>query len=618
MARFQLRDYQQEAVAATIKHFRQTNESAVIVLPTGSGKSLVIAELARLAKRKILVLTHVKELVEQNHQKYESYGLTAGIYSAGLKQKVTEHQVTFASIQSAARNLDHFNDEYSLIIIDECHRVNLNVNTEADKDGHFDNNQGATNQYQQIINKLKQNNPDTKLLGLTATPYRLGMGWIYRKHYRGFIRSEQTRPFEHCIYELPLRYLIKRKYLTEPKLVDATVLQYDFSSLKENINGEYSPTDMNALLNKNHRVTKGIIEQVEALSEERQGVMIFAATVDHAKEIYSYLPEDNSALITGATESKERDQLIQDFKDKYIKYLVNVSVLTTGFDAPHVDMIAILRPTQSVSLYQQIIGRGLRLSPNKKDCLVIDYTGNDFDLYQPEVGEKKPNPQSKPVQVICPACDFPNVFWGVTDEDGHLIEHYGRRCQGLVDDPHDSNLSHQCYSQCSSQCNYRFVFKECPHCGSENDIAARSCTTCHKVLVDPDDMLKKALQLKDSKVIRCSGVSLSSHEEIKLKITYHDEEGVELNETFDFSKPGGINAFNEIFAKRISKKIATALNDSEAAKETYKVETLEQALKLTTVFPKPDFVIARKQKYYWKIKNRIFDYEGNYRKAEEL
>ena len=111
MARFQLRDYQQEAVAATIKHFRQTNESAVIVLPTGSGKSLVIAELARLAKRKILVLTHVKELVEQNHQKYESYGLTAGIYSAGLKQKVTEHQVTFASIQSAARNLDQFNDE---------------------------------------------------------------------------------------------------------------------------------------------------------------------------------------------------------------------------------------------------------------------------------------------------------------------------------------------------------------------------------------------------------------------------------------------------------------------------------------------------------------------------
>ena len=207
MASFQLRDYQQDAVAATLKHFRKTNESAVIVLPTGSGKSLVIAELARLANRKILVLTHVKELVEQNHQKYQSLGLSAGIYSAGLKQKVTHHQVTFASIQSAARNLQDFNEAYSLIIIDECHRVNLANSEKGEGD---DKDESSSNQYQQVIAKLKQSNPKVKLLGLTATPYRLGMGWIYKKHYRGIVRSEQKRPFEHCIYELPLRYLIKK------------------------------------------------------------------------------------------------------------------------------------------------------------------------------------------------------------------------------------------------------------------------------------------------------------------------------------------------------------------------------------------------------------------------
>ena len=110
MENYQLRDYQQEAVTSTLKHFRKTNESAVIVLPTGSGKSLVIAELARLAQRKILVLTHVKELVEQNHQKFESYGSKAGIYSAGLKKKETQYQVTFASIQPASRNLEHFSE----------------------------------------------------------------------------------------------------------------------------------------------------------------------------------------------------------------------------------------------------------------------------------------------------------------------------------------------------------------------------------------------------------------------------------------------------------------------------------------------------------------------------
>jgi|TARA_B110000211_G_scaffold192206_1_gene219386 DNA repair protein RadD len=645
VAVFQLRDYQQDAVSSVLKHFRKTNESAVIVLPTGSGKSLVIAELARLAKRKILVLTHVKELVEQNHQKFESYGVAAGIYSAGLKLKETQHQVTFASIQSAARNLDDFNEPYSLIIIDECHRVNLPnpdlsgeqsnavLNTKPnkplqDKTQHEEkspettNKQTNSNQYQQIIEKLMQVNPDVKLLGLTATPYRLGMGWIYKKHYRGFMRSEEKRPFEHCIYELPIRYLIKREYLTEPKLVDATIEHYDFSSLRANASGDYSPADMNHLLNKNPRVTQSIIEQVVELSEQRQGVMIFAATVEHAKEVFSYLPSQLSALITGATDNAERDKLIKAFKHKEIKYLVNVSVLTTGFDAPHVDMIAILRPTQSVSLYQQIIGRGLRLSENKKDCLVIDYTGNDFDLYHPEVGEKKPNSKSQPVQVVCPSCEFPNVFWGICDDDGYLVEHYGRRCKGLVDDLTDE----QAYLvESQRQCDYRFVFKECPHCGGENDIAARNCIQCLEVLVDPDDMLKKALKLKDSKVIRCAGLNLSRNNgrgngkasdkgSDKLKITYHDEEGTELNESFDFTKLNQVKAFNDIFSKRLSAKISLQLG----ATESYEVTTLEQALKLANILPCPDFVIARKQKYYWRIKDRIFDYQGKYRKANEL
>ncbi|TMM46923.1 DEAD/DEAH box helicase [Colwellia ponticola] len=615
MAVFQLRDYQQEAVSAVLKHFRKTNESAVIVLPTGSGKSLVIAELARLAKRKILVLTHVKELVEQNHQKYECYGVTAGIYSAGLKLKETQHQVTFASIQSAARNLDDFNEPYSLIIIDECHRVNLDSAELSKKELKEQTQETASklpnsNQYQQIIERLMQVNPEVKLLGLTATPYRLGMGWIYKKHYRGFMRSEEKRPFEHCIYELPLNYLIKRQYLTEPNVVDATIEHYDFSSLRTNASGEYSPTDINHLLNKNPRVTQGIIEQVIELGHKRQGIMVFAATVEHAKEVFSYLPAKLSALITGATDNNERDKLIKAFKRKEIKYLVNVSVLTTGFDAPHVDMIAILRPTQSVSLYQQIIGRGLRLSDNKKDCLVIDYTGNDFDLYHPEVGEKKPNSKSQPVQVICPSCEFPNIFWGICDDDGYLVEHYGRRCQGLIDATDEEQAS-------ESQCDYRFVFKECPHCGGENDIAARNCLQCLEVLVDPDDMLKKALQLKDSKIIRCAGLNLTKVSDKgtdKLKITYHDEEGAELNEFFDFAKPNQVKAFNDIFSKHLSVKISVQLGSTES----FEVNNLQQALQLANILPCPDFVIARKQKYYWRIRDRLFDYQGKYRKANEL
>lgn len=587
-APFKLRPYQQEAVDATLKHFRKSDESAVIVLPTGAGKSLVIAELARLARRKILVLTHVKELVEQNHAKYESYGVEGGIFSAGLNRKDNRHQVTFASVQSAAANLERFKDEYSLIIIDECHRVSGD----------------DTSQYHRIIEQLRQQNKGLKVLGLTATPYRLGMGWIYRYHYRGFVRSEEDKPFVHCIYELPLIYMINRGYLTKPELVDAAVAQYDFSALTSNRMGEYAEKDVNELLSKHQRVTRAIIEQVMERALKRQAVMIFAATVDHAKEVTRYLPPEHTALITGATDQRERDALIQRFKQRELKYLVNVSVLTTGFDAPHVDFIAILRPTQSVSLYQQIVGRGLRLDEGKTDCLVIDYAGNHFNLYHPEVGEKKPNSDSEPVQVLCPGCGFANIFWGKTDGVGHVIEHYGRRCHGLLGVNEDDEPVPP-----FEQCDYRFRFKECPHCSAENDIAARNCHECKKAIIDPDDQLKDALKLKDAMVIRCAGITLSIDErtkQSKLKITYHAEDGEELNESFDFSKPAQRKIFNRLFGRRLA--------NSQAPQE---FSTLEEVLAVQSLLTAPDFVIARKQKHYWQVQERIFDYQGHYRKANE-
>src|SRR5690554_924733 len=586
-APFTLRPYQQEAVDATLKHFRKSDDSAVIVLPTGAGKSLVIAELARLARRKILVVTHVKELVEQNHAKYQSYGVLGGIFSAGLSRKESQYQVTFASVQSVAASLEQFKDEYSLIIIDECHRISTDENS----------------QYQRIIEQLRQQNKGLKVLGLTATPYRLGMGWIYRYHYRGFVRSEEDKPFVHCIYELPLIYMISRGYLTKPDLVDAAVAQYDFSTLAQNRFGEYAEKDVNALLGKHQRVTRAIIEQMMELALQRQAVMIFAATVDHAKEITGYLPQEQTALITGATEQRERDMLIQRFKQRQLKYLVNVSVLTTGFDAPHVDFIAILRPTQSVSLYQQIVGRGLRLDAGKKDCLVIDYASNNVNLYHPEVGEKKPNSDSEPVQVLCPSCGFANVFWGKTDDEGQVVEHHGRRCQGILELAVGNELTER--DGRPEQCDYRFRFKECPHCNAENDIAARMCHQCNKAIIDPDDQLRDALKLKDAMVIRCAGITVGASGN-KLKVTYHSEDGEELNESFDFSKLGQRKVFNRLFGRRLA--------NSQAPQEFSRIE---EVLEIEGLLSAPDFVIARKQKHYWQVQERIFDYQGSYRKAYE-
>ena len=190
---YKLRDYQQEAVENVLGYFRKNRAPIMVVLPTGAGKSLVIAELARIANGRVLVLAHVKELVEQNYEKYVSYGLAAGIFSASLGKKDRDQKAIFGSVQSIARAPDEFFNDFSLLIIDECHRV-------ADE--------GAT-QYQEVIKKLLDRNPELCILGLTATPYRLGLGWIYEFSQTGEIKTDKPRFFKQCVYELPLSYMIK-------------------------------------------------------------------------------------------------------------------------------------------------------------------------------------------------------------------------------------------------------------------------------------------------------------------------------------------------------------------------------------------------------------------------
>ncbi|WP_160621674.1 DEAD/DEAH box helicase [Mixta intestinalis] len=581
---FTLRPYQQEAVAATLNHFRRSHQPAVIVLPTGAGKSLVIAELARLARGRVLVLAHVKELVAQNHSKYCALGLEADIFAAGLARKESQSKVVFGSVQSVARNLTLFDSAFSLLIVDECHRIGDDENS----------------QYQQILTHLRQHNPQLRLLGLTATPYRLGKGWIYRYHYHGMVRGDEGALFHDCIYELPLRYMIKHGFLVPPERLDMPVVQYDFSRLSAQANGLFSEADLNRELKQQRRITPHIISQIVEFAAERKGVMIFAATVEHAKEVLSLLPE-GKALVSAETPGPERDALITAFKQQQVKYLVNVAVLTTGFDAPHVDLIAILRPTESVSLYQQIVGRGLRLCEGKTDCLILDYAGNPHDLFTPEVGAPKGKSDNVPVQVFCPACGFANTFWGKTTADGTLIEHFGRRCQGVLED----NEGHR------EQCDYRFRFKSCPHCNAENDIAARRCHECDAVLVDPDDMLKAALKLKDALVLRCGGMTLQAGRDDKgewLKATYYDEDGTSVSERFRLQTPAQRTAFEQLFMRPHQRAPGVPLGWQNA----------NDIVALQPLLRHPDFVVARARGQFWQVREKVFDYQGRYRRANEL
>ncbi|MCR9943229.1 DEAD/DEAH box helicase [Vibrio owensii] len=580
---YTLRPYQADSVKAVIHYFRKHSTPAVIVLPTGAGKSLVIAELARLAKGRVLVLAHVKELVEQNHAKYEGYGLKGSIFSAGLGRKETDQQVVFASVQSVVRNLDSFKNQFSLLVIDECHRV-------PDE---------KTSSYQKVITHLRELNPGIKVLGLTATPYRLGMGWIYQYHTRGQVRTEESRFFRDCIFELPIRYLLDENFLTPARMMDAPVLSYDFSQLKPANTGRYKEAEMDMVIDKAKRATPQIVEQIIQYANERKGVMVFAATVRHAQEIHGLLPEGQTAIVIGDTPTPERDAIIQSFKNREIKYLVNVSVLTTGFDAPHVDLIAILRPTESVSLYQQIVGRGLRLSEGKSECLVLDYAGNSYDLYQPEVGDPKPDSTSEIITIPCPACGFNNNFWGKLDSNGFLLEHFGRRCQGYFQDDETGEREH---------CGYRFRAKYCGECGADNDIAARICHECDATLVDPDKKLKEALNLKDALIFECTEMDLSvfksSDGKSQLKVTYSGE-----------TYQGEGNALvHEFWSLNTKKQKQTFKNQFVRPHLADKHRPFEEASPTKVVanqhrFRLPQFVIARKSGRFWKLRDKIFEDE---------
>lgn len=602
-----LRPYQKDAVSRVIVHFRGSDDPAVVVLPTGSGKSLVIAELARLARGRVLVLAHVRELVEQNHAKYLAYGLQADIFSAGLGRKESRRQVVFGSVQSVLPNLERFggantdeatgadkntdaagNGDFTLLIIDECHRVSQDTDTS----------------YHRVIAHLRRANPKLKVLGLTATPYRLGQGFIYHRHHHGMVRGADDCFFRDCVFELPLRLMVKQGYLVPPTPVDVAVERYDFSVLTPGSGGLFREEELNRVAAGN-RVTPGIIDDVIAQAQHRQGVMIFAASVAHATEILGYLPAGQAALITGTTPTAEREALIAAFKARQLKYLVNVSVLTTGFDAPHVDLIAILRPTESVSLYQQIVGRGLRLSPGKQDCLILDYAGNPWDLYAPEVGSPRPDSGTEPVQVECPACGHANLYWGRREGDV-VIEHFGRRCQGLIEVP--SETASGTYKKL--QCDFRFRFKTCNECGVENDIAARQCHGCQTLLVDADKALREALKLRDAKVLRISGMQLEATVNgrglARLKITYHDEDGATLSEWFALETPPQRAAFAAVFLRDHLRAPGIAWNPTRPE------EVVAEQHRLRA----PDFVIGRKAGRYWQIRRKLFDYTGRYRLAD--
>lgn len=559
-----LRDYQQAATDAAIDWIKKSTEPCLLELCTGAGKSLIVAAIAKWihekSGKKIVCFAPGKELLEQNGEKMGLYGYQYSFYCAAL-EKSMRHDIIFATPDTVKNSINLFRKNIAAVIIDEAHRLTPTMLS--------------------ILEDMIKHNENLRIIGMTATPYRTGEGYIFRYWADGKpVDEDQTiEPFFHSlVYRTTAHELIARGYLTTPHADPAVIEQYDTSGIKRHSVSEYEKA-----FEGKGRKTARIVADIIAKSAGRNGVMIFAATVKHAMEVMESLPPEISRVVSGETSKAERAQIVADFKAQKFKYLVNVAVFTTGFDATHVDVVAIMRSTDSASLLQQIIGRGLRLHPGKRDCLILDYAENierhqlEDDLFTPSIKAKKKQ-KGEPINVVCPLCSFINEFgmrpnpdefeWS---EDGYFLDlagqktempsHWGRRCFG-----------YSLVNGKAERCEHRWSVKVCDECGHENDIAARYCEKCKTEIVDPNEKLREefARIKRDPKAVstdRVTGFSLVKHVGQKsgtlmLKATYSTEYRKTIEVYYNPEGKGRVRNAYEQFSKAFyNGRVAPTVDD---------------------------------------------------------
>lgn len=385
----QLRPYQQLAIDDLYSWF--TNHDAgnpVINLPTGSGKSFVIAHLCKDAlqnwpETRVLMLTHQQELIEQNHAELINLwpNAPAGIYSAGLGKRNLAEPITFAGIGSVRKRAVQIG-HVDLILIDEAHLVN----------------NAQQGMYRKLIEQLKNINPALRVIGLSATPYRLG---------QGLLTEGKDALFHDIIEPVTITYLIKEGYLCELRS-KSTSLKLDTSGVHKR-GGEFIESELQSAVDNNLNNVQAVDEMIKR-GADRKSWIVFCAGVLHAENINQILLERGvkSVIVTGATPKKERREILQKFKTQELQCVVNCKVLTTGFNHKGIDLIALLCPTLSPGLYVQMVGRGMRTFEDKTDCLILDFAGN-IETHGPITNINPPSPKGvkegeAPVKT-CPECD---------------------------------------------------------------------------------------------------------------------------------------------------------------------------------------------------------------------
>lgn len=384
----QLRDYQSDAVANVYRRIDQGYNEALIELPTGAGKTPVIAKLCQLVTKwgmRAIVTAHVKELLEQTYRTIKALdsSLDVGLYSAGLDSRDTSNTIVCGGIQSIYRRAEEIGKVH-IVIVDEAHLIPKNDNS----------------MYQTFLSDMKKINPKLVLVGLTATPYRTDSGVIFG----------EGELFKAITYKKDVKELIDEGYLSplRSKNGSATI---DESKLTLTSMGEFDVNVQENLLN-NGGIMEAAIQDILTRAKDRHKILVFCPKINGCwkfRDIYQSAVGDDIEVLDGNTDKDERARIIKEFREGSLRVLVNCQILTTGFDAPNVDCVVLLRATTSPGLYYQMVGRGLRKSEGKKDCLILDY-GKNIERHGAinaiQVHKRKASRNEKPAPIVreCPQC----------------------------------------------------------------------------------------------------------------------------------------------------------------------------------------------------------------------
>lgn len=344
--------YQAEAIDAGIKFFESPDEKhGFIILPTGSGKSIVVANIAKALTGKTVVFQPSKEILEQNYAKFIAYGYRASIYSASLGQKFIDN-VTFATIGSVARK-HHLFRQFDNIIVDECHSINP-------EDG----------MYRDFISSISH----AKVLGLTATPYRLtteAEGSMLK-----FLNRTTPKIFDDCLYYVQNEVLFNEGHLAPLNYYDFNSI--DRSRLEINAKGtDFTEASVRSYIRQNNLHEKTAM-YANGLLKKRKNLLVFCTLLDEAQKVARLVP--GSVVLSGDTDMALRSKILAQFKAGTIRCVINCGVLTTGFDMPNLEAVLNARSTMSLALYYQIIGRVMRPytypDGTKKTGWYVDLGGN--------------------------------------------------------------------------------------------------------------------------------------------------------------------------------------------------------------------------------------------------